>query len=206
MAIESFSDLSEMHISVLSEIGNIGSGNATTSLSQMLSQPVEMSTPEVGIANYNEAYEKLGGAETVMVGLVLTLSGDMSGMLMFLLPCDVACNLINIVAFTDFKDYTEIDEMGFSAVSEMANIMSGAFVNAIGDMTGMTIDISPPAFTVDMLGAMMSLPASYFAEIGDLFMFIKNEIEIAGKKTPANILLLPDMPSLDKLMSVLGLG
>lgn len=206
MGIKSFSDLTEMHISVLSEIGNIGSGNATTALSQMIEQPIDMSTPEVGIANYNEAYEKLGGAETIMVGLVLMLSGDMSGMMMFLLPSDLACNLINIVAFTDFNDYTEIDEMGFSAISEMANIMSGSFVNAIADMTGMQIDISPPSFTVDMLGAMMSLPASYFAEIGDLFMYIKNDIEISGKMTPANILLLPDMESLDKLMSILGLG
>ena len=205
MGIKSFSDLTEMHISVLSEIGNIGSGNATTSLSDMLAQPVDMSTPEVGIANYNEAYEKLGGAETVMVGLVLTLSGDMSGMIMFLLPCEVACDLINMVAYTDFKDYTEIDEMGFSAVSEMANIMSGSFVNAIAGMTGMVIDISPPSFTVDMLGAMMSLPASYFAEIGDLFMYIKNDLEISGEKTPVNLLLLPDMESLDKLMSVLGI-
>lgn len=206
MGIKSFSDLTEMHISVLSEIGNIGSGNATTALSQMLSQPVDMSTPEVGIANYNEAYEKLGGAETIMVGLVLMLSGDMSGMMMLLLPGDVACNLVNTLACTDFKDYTEIDEMGFSAISEIANIMSGSFVNAIADMTGMFIDISPPSFTVDMLGAMMSLPASYFAEIGDMLMYIKNDLEISGKKTPANILLLPDMESLDKLMSTLGLG
>ncbi|MCL2068653.1 MAG: chemotaxis protein CheC [Oscillospiraceae bacterium] len=206
MGIRSFSDLSEMHVSVLSEIGNIGSGNASTALSSMLDRPVNMSTPEVGIANYNEAYEKLGGAETVMAGLVLTLSNDMSGMIMFLVPCEVACELINILMYTELEDYTEIDEMGFSAMSEIANIMAGAFVNAIADMTGMVIDISPPSSTVDMLGAMMSLPASYFAEIGDLFMYIKNEIEISGKKTPANILLLPDMPSLDKLMAVLGIG
>jgi chemotaxis protein CheC len=70
----------------------------------------------------------------------------------------------------------------------------------------MAIDISPPSFTIDMLGAMMSLPASYFATIGDLFMFIKNELEISGHKTPANLLLMPDMESLDKLMSALGIG
>lgn len=205
MGIKSFGDLTEMHISVLSEIGNIGSGNAATSLSQMLTQTVNMSTPEVGIANYNEAYEKLGGAETIMVGVVLTLSGDMRGMMMFLMPGDVACTMINMVTYTDIKDYTEIDEMGFSAISELANIMSGTFIRAITDMTGMYINISPPSFTVDMLGAMLSLPACYFAEVGDLFMYIKNELEISGKKTPVNILMLPDMDSLDKLMSILGI-
>jgi chemotaxis protein CheC len=206
MAIQSFSDLTEMHISILSEIGNIGSGNAATSLSQMLAQPVNMSTPEVGIASYDEAYEKLGGPEAIMVGLVLTFTGDMSGMIMLLLPDDVACNLINMVAFTDLKHYSEIDEMGISALREISNIMAASFVNAISGMTGMFLDISTPSFTIDMLGAMMSLPASYFASIGDLFMFIKNELEISGHKTPANLLLMPDMESLDKLMAALGIG
>jgi chemotaxis protein CheC len=205
MRIQSFDDLNEIHISVLSEIGNIGSGNAATSLSQMLMQPVDMSTPEVGIANYDEAYEKLGGAETIMVGVVLTLSVDMTGMIMFLIPGDVACEIINIVTAAELKHYNDIDEMGFSVISEISNIMSGAFTGAISQMTGMTIEISPPSFTIDMLGSMMSLPASYFAEIGDLFMYIKNEIEISGKKTPANILLLPDMQSLDKMMAALGI-
>jgi len=205
MSIQSFSDLNEMHISVLSEIGNIGSGNAATALSQMLAQPIELSTPEVGIANYNEAYEKLGGAETIMVGLVLTLAGDMNGMIMFLMPGEIACSLINMVAYTDIKDYTEIDELGFSAISELSNIMSASFVNAIADMSGMVIDISPPSYTMDMLGAMLSLPASYYASIGDLFMYIKNDLSISGKKTQIDILLLPDMKSLNKLMASLGI-
>ncbi len=205
MGIQSIGDLNEMHVSVLSEIGNIGCGNAATALAQMLDRPVDMSTPEVGITSYNEAYEKLGGPETVMVGLVLTLKGDMSGMLMFLLPGDTACEIINMMAYTELKDWTEIDEMGFSAISEMANILSASFANAIADMAMMTIDISPPSFAVDMLGALLSLPASYYAQIGDLFMYIKNELEISGKKTPANILLLPDVESLNKLMAALGI-
>jgi chemotaxis protein CheC len=206
MKIKSFSDLSELHIGVLSEIGNIGSGNAATSLSGILNQPVNMSIPDVGIANYNEAYEKLGGVETVMVGLLLTFSGDISGMIMFLVPCDVACTLINIAMHKDYKDYKEIDEMGFSAISEISNIMSGAFVKAIADMAGMVINISTPSCTIDMLGSMLSLPASNFAEIGDLFMYIKSELEISGKKTPANLLLLPDIESLNKLMTSLGIN
>jgi chemotaxis protein CheC len=205
MSIKSFDDLNEIHISVLNEIGNIGSGNAATALSQMLSQQVGMSTPHVGIVNYNEAYEKLGGAEAVMVGMVLMLTGDVNGLMMFLIPSDVACTIVNLMAFTDYKDYTEIDEFGFSAVTEIGNIMSSSFVTAIATLTGLTANITPPSFTIDMLAAMLNLPFTYFAEVGDLFMFIKNELEISGKKTPVNILMMPDMDSLNKLMSALGL-
>ncbi len=206
MAIEAFSDLTEMHISVLGEIGNIGSGNAASSLALMLARPVDMTIPEVGLANYNEAYDRLGGPESIMVGLVLSLKGDMSGMIMLLMPEDVACGLINLVAYTDIKDCSEIDEMGFSAISELANIMSASFVNAIAEMTGMFIDITTPSLAIDMLGALMSLPASYFASIGDLFLYITNELIIDGKKAPVNILLMPEVESLDKLMTELGIA
>jgi chemotaxis protein CheC len=144
MSIKNFNDLTEMHFSVLREIGNIGSGNAATALSQMLAQPVNMSTPEVGIVNYNEASEKLGGIETVMAGVVLMFKGDMSGLIMFILPGDVACTLVNVLMAADLKDCSEIDEMGFSAIQEVANVMSASFGNAIADMTGLFIDISPP--------------------------------------------------------------
>ena len=205
MSLRSFNDINDVHIDVLREIANIGSGSAATSLSDMLGQPVDIFIPEVGIAGYNEAYEKLGGPESVMVGVLLTFAGDLTGMIMFLLPVEFSCNLINLLMCTDIKNYEEIDETGFSAVCEVANIMSASLVRAITGMTGLFIDISPPEATVDMLGSIMSVPTVYFAAIGDKIMYMKNEIEIAGQKTRADILMLPDMPSLEKLMGTLGI-
>jgi chemotaxis protein CheC len=127
-------------------------------------------------------------------------------MMMFLLPETVACNLVNMLMYTDIKSYTEINDIGFSAIGEMANIMSGSFIGAITEMTKLFIDISPPASTVDMLGSIMSVPAIYFGQMGDKLMYVKNELEISGKKTPANIMLLPDAESLEKLMASLGIA
>jgi len=69
----------------------------------------------------------------------------------------------------------------------------------------MVIDISPPEITLDMLASIMSVPSISYADIGDSLLLMKNELEIKGKKTSANVLLLPDMPSLGKLMSSLGI-
>ena len=67
MAIKSFDDINEMHIDVLREIANIGSGNAASSLSRMLDHPVNLTIPYIGIKGFNEAYDLLGGPESVMV-------------------------------------------------------------------------------------------------------------------------------------------
>jgi len=205
MSLKSFSDINELHIDVLREIANIGSGNAASSLSRMLGHTVNISIPDIGIRGFNETYEVLGGVETVMVGTLLMLSGGIKGMMMFLLPVEVVCELVNMLMFTDIKSHEEIDEMGYSVVNEVSNIMSASFVTAISDMTDLMIDISPPEATLDMLGSIMSVPSIYFAKMSDSLLLIQNELEIEGKKASASVLLLPDMPSLEKLMTSLGI-
>ena len=205
MSFKSFSDINEMHLDVLKEIANIGSGNAASSLSRMLNHRVNVAIPYIGIKGFNEAYEALGGADAVMVGTLLTLTCDLQGMIMFLLPVELACDLVNMLMNTNIKTYDEIDELGFSAISEVSNIMSGSFVGAIADMSNLEIDISPPEATLDMLGSIMSVPSIYFAQMSDTLLLIQSELEIADVKTRTSILLLPDMPSLEKLMKSLGI-
>jgi len=205
MSITSFSDINETHIDVLREIANIGSGNAASSLSRMIGQPVNISIPSIGILGFNEAYEALGGPEAIMVGTLLMLTEGLDGMIMFLLPIEVVCDLVNMLMATDIKTYDEIDDMGFSVINEVSNIMSASFVTAISDMTEILVDISPPEAALDMLGSIMSVPSIYFAKMSDSLLLIQSELEIEGKKTSASILLLPDMPSLTKLMGSLGI-
>jgi len=205
MSIKSFNDINDMHIDVLREIANIGSGNAASSLSRMIGHPVNISIPEIGILGFNEAYATLGGPEAIMMGTLLMLRDGIDGMMMFLLPVEVVCDLVNMLMFTDIKSHEEIDEMGYSVINEVSNIMSASFVTAISDMTDIVIDISPPEAALDMLGSIMSVPSIYFAKMSDTLLLIQNELEIEGKTARTSVLLLPDMPSLEKLMTSLGI-
>ena len=60
MAINAYENLKSIHIDVLREIGNIGSGNAATSLSTMLCRVVDISVPQISILDYSEAMDALG--------------------------------------------------------------------------------------------------------------------------------------------------
>ena len=84
MAFETYEDLKDMHLDVLREIGNIGSGNAASSLASMLNTPVNISVPAVRILDYEQVEEEMGGPEQMIVGLLLSLEGDVNGMIMFL--------------------------------------------------------------------------------------------------------------------------
>ncbi len=205
MGLNNYEELNAIHLDVLREIGNIGSGNAASSLSAMIGKPVYIDVPNVEILDYNQTLERIGGPETMIVGLLVTLNGDINGMMMFLLDQNFAAMLLNALMGMEISSYDEIDEMGRSAIQEMSNIMAASFVNAISDMTGFLIDISTPAITIDMLGAIMNVPATFFNDISDQILFIKNEFGSEEPKAPAHIIMMPDVESLEKLLNKLGL-
>lgn len=206
MSLENYDQLNDMQLDVLREIGNIGSGNAATSLASMLSKPVNISVPTITILDHAEVSEMLGGPENLLVGLLLTLSGEVTGMMMFLLEKDFAHLVINTLLGQSLNSFDEVDEMGVSALTEIGNIMAASFVNAISQLTGMVIDISVPDICIDMVGAMLSVPMIYYANVSDKIIFIRDEFSSDEKSASSHILLIPEVDSLSAIMEKLGIA
>jgi len=205
MVLKDYGDLNEMQLDALREIGNIGSGNAATALSQMLERPVNIAVPKITVLDYETVTEILGGPEELMIGLLLTLSGDLTGMIMFLLQKEFA-NMILTDLLGDAGSFDQDDSMGCSAVMEVGNIMAASYINAIASLTGMRIELSPPSFCMDMVGAILSVPTIYYADISDKIVFIEDEFNNNADHAASHVLLIPEVESLRKMMTSLGLG
>ena len=208
MALHDYNELNDMHIDALREIGNIGSGNAASSLAMMLAVQVDISVPVVRILDYEQVMDELGGPEQMIVGLLLCLDGDVNGMIMFLLHQEFANKLLESLLGEDPPDVGaqgEINEMAYSALQEVANIMAASYVNAIGSLTDLNINISVPSMCVDMLGAILSVPAIHYANISDKMIFIEDKFSGENLETPNHILLIPDVESLGKIMDRRGI-
>ena len=205
--MSNYDDLNDMHIDVLREIGNIGSGNAASALSTMLDRKVDISVPVVRVLDYAQVTEELGGPEELMAGLLLSLKGDVTGMIMFLLHREFAHMVINTLTGMELENVGVLDEYSSSAICEVGNIMAASYVNAIASLTGLFIDITPPDVCVDMVGAILSVPAIYFANMGDKIIFIQDEFDRKEEDTKASshILMLPEADSLNNIMTKLGL-
>ena len=202
-----FDELNDMHIDVLREIGNIGSGSAASALSTMLDRKVDIAVPKVSILDYTMVTDSLGGPEELLAGLMFFFRGDVSGMIMFLLHRDFAHSIINTLTGMELENVGNMDEFSSSAICEVGNIMAASYVNAIASLTGLTIDISPPDICVDMVGAILSVPAIHFANIGDKIIFIQDEFDKQDDtgKNSSHILMVPDLDSLRTIMIRLGL-
>ena len=102
----SLDHVNDMYVDVLREIGNIGAGNATTAIAQMLGSRLNMQVPNVQLMEAS----MLGGAicdeEETVVGIFLEVCNDISGSMMFLMRMDSAHVIVNKLMMRD-PDYNE---------------------------------------------------------------------------------------------------
>lgn len=204
MSIRNYDELNSMHIDVLKELGNIGSGNAATAISSMLGTEVEMTVPAVSVLDYTEAIDFLGGPENIVVGMLVRINGDIDGMIMFILQKPFASAILKTFFDIDDIEMMSLGENEASAIREIGNIMAASYVNALSQISGRMINISVPSLTVDMLGAIMSVPAIEFGAVSDQVLFIDGTFILDNQSIKSNMILIPEINSLTSLLSSLG--
>lgn len=195
-------NMSTTYYDVLKELGNIGAGNATTALASMLQCKVDMKVPQVKVLDFKDVSALLGGEEQELAGVYLAVKGDVTGSILFLLKKDVAMHLVKKLMGDMASD--EFGEMERSALKEISNIITGSYLNALATLTNLTIYPSVPDLTIDMAGAILSVPAIEFGIMGDKILLIQSqisdEIEIDGF-----FIMIPDMDSYEKILKSLGI-
>lgn len=205
MGIKNYEDLTPIHLDVLKEVGNIGSGNASAALSNMINKNVEVEMPQVKIVGFQEAMDETGGAEQIVAGVLSRMSGGMDGMILLLMDRNFVNTVIKVFFGQDVKGLLQLNENEISALSEVGNIMCGAYVSAVGQLSGLEVTLASPLFQVDMIGALMSVPVIEFGEVGDKILYIDKKLSINGEKMNTQIFLIPTIDSLQKLMGKLGI-
>ena len=200
----SLEQMSQEYFDILKEIGNIGAGNATTALAQLLGCKVDMSVPQVKLLDFKELGTLMGGEEQIMAGIYLAVEGDITGSIMFLLAEDSARHLVSKLMGMQLEG-KGFSEMEFSAIKEVGNIITGAYLNSLSSLTGLKIYPSVPDAALDMACAILSVPAIEFGIMGDKILLIQtqffDEIELDGF-----FVLIPDIDSYEKILSSLGIS
>ena len=206
MEIKNYNQLSSLEIDTLREIGSIGTGNAATALSQMLNREIRITLPEVRIMEFNEAIEWIGGPEAVTAGVLVKMSGQMSGILLSVQQLDFVNLVLEAMLGQHIEGYEALGEMERSALVEIGNIMISTFNNALCGLAGLDINLTVPAFAVDMQGAILAVPMAEYGGASDYLMTIGGNFVCDGKQVPCRLLLSPDLRSLNFLLRKLGVS
>ncbi len=201
-------NINEMQFDVLKEIGNIGAGNATTALAKLINSKLDMKVPKVQMVGFQDLATVMGSEENIMVAVLVTLSDDVEGMMMFLMDVKSAKFLISQMLKSmgmemPIDENAEFSEMELSVVSELGNIISGSYLAALSSLLQLVINISVPYVSVDMAGAILSVPAIEFGKVGDQVLLI--ETKFGDDEISGYFILIPEEESYEKIMKALGM-
>ena len=197
-------EINSNYMDILTELGNIGAGNATTAVADMLSLKIDMKVPKVKLLGFNELATAICPEDEVIVGIYFMVTGGIEGSMMFLLPMKSAHYLVNTLMMRDLEYEEPFDEMDLSALKEVGNIIAGSYLSALAELTHMMISPSTPAVAIDMEASILSVPAIEFGQYGDDALLI--ETEIAGDiNIDGYYILLPEPDSYEKILSSLGI-
>ena len=196
--------MSEEYFDVLKELGNIGAGNATTALAQLLNCKVDMQVPQVRLLDFKELGAAVGGEERLVAGIYLGVEGDITGHIMFFLEKGSARHLVSKLMGMEVEG-EEFSEMEISALKEIGNIITGAYLNSLATITNMMIYPSVPDICIDMAGAILSVPAIEFGAVGDKILMIQTRF-LDDTDLEGYFILVPDLESYGKILRSLGMA
>lgn len=196
--------LSAMQMDALREIGNVGAGNAATALSQIINRKIDMTVPQVSIMPLGDVPELVGGPDAMVAGVYFRVFGPAPGSILFLLPRESAFSLVDMLMGREKGHTQALDSLDESALMEIGNILSGAYLNALSYFTKFTLLPSIPALAVDMAGAILSIILIQIGQMGDHALVIETEFSSDGGGVKGHFFLIPDPGSLNVILAAIG--
>lgn len=204
--------LSDLEKDVLREIGNIGAGNATTSMSQLINKQVMMEVPSVKIVTINEMMEIIGGPEKLIVAIFFRIKGEISGTVYFVLTIGEAEYLVRQMTANEnvaiMDENGKRDDLAISVLQEIANILTGSYLSALADFTNINMTTTIPYLSIDMAAATLVTGLIELSQVTDYAIIIDTKItgSEAGEGAKGHFLLVPDPDSIPELFTALGIN
>lgn len=199
-----YDNLNDTQLDVMREIGNIGAGNACTALSGLIGTPIDMSVPRVQLLGIDSTSDYLGGNDKEVLGIRIDVKADLTGMMYHIVNKRFAERLINTFYEKKLDTIKSIDEMDMSVISEMGNITSGAYANALATLSGYVVDIGTPTPGGYTISEILRVPIETFGEVGDKILVVDEQFIIDSERLTSNMILVLEKESLHKLFDKLG--
>ena len=198
-------NMDDTELDILTEIGTIGAGNATTSLSVLLNSKLSMKIPKVSFMNFDDFVESIGGADNVIAGVMSNITGEIEGFVLFAMDIKDAHRLVNRLLGIELSEINAFNDIDLSAVKEIGNIMISSYLSSIETLTGISIRPSNPMLSIDMAGAILSFPAVVNSREHDDVLRIESQFEGEDLSIEGHIMMIADTQSYMIIRNRLGI-
>ncbi|MCA1742892.1 MAG: chemotaxis protein CheC [Desulfonatronovibrio sp.] len=193
----------DLHTDVLTEVVNMGVGQAASSLNSILDTHVDLSVPELKIVYREGGMDELSTlAKVSLASVVLRFEGSVPGQAALLFPPESAVNLVNLLVPDESNmDDMDLDAMRGEALTEIGNIVLNAVMGHFANFLKLNLDYSIPDFMFESdINEIFKLEhvEGEFAVILAKTHFVVSEHAISG-----DIILFFGIDSMQSLMAAI---
>ena len=193
--------LTDIERDQISEIINIGAGNAATALSTMLGKKVQMDVPSTFVGKIESVIKLLGEANNTVLTVYLKTFGDVNGALAIIFPPVAALKFNEILTGNKKNDLRNFSDADLSSLREVGNILMGASITAFSKFLNMNILHSIPDVAVDMLGAIMDSVIVDIAKVDLDILVVRINLTLVDEGVTGELFYLFDPFSTQKILS-----
>jgi len=189
----------------LQEMANIGAGNASTALSQMIQRKIQMGIPKAELINLEDVTNHIEKEQEV-VGIFLRISKELPSYVMLLIPKDSAFSIADELLQRQHDSSVEIlSEIDKSSLSELGNVIMCAFFDSLSELFQMSLIPGPPKIAYDMPDAIIDYVLIQIGQVANQILFFNVDLKEEDKKNfKIDMLLIPEHQSIDIILDKLG--
>lgn len=189
----------------MEEIQNEGAIQASLALSRMSGREIRVSFPESQLLPIGGLAAQLGGEESTVCGIYVGLAGELTGSILMVLPES------NLLLFHELLHQLPPgscqagSEVDLSALSELGNVLSASFINALADGARLKIRSEAPELSIDMCQAVIDSVLARCNRPGEKLLFTRALLYLGDSQQVAcHLLLFLEPSSLARLLQLLS--
>ena len=205
--------LSPEQVDFLTEMMNVGAGNAATALTQVLQCRVDLVLPRVFVTTDVQELSILDSPSLPVVCARMSMVGDASGGLFFIVPEKQKNDLICLAeqAMTENSQSRragatnqEQDDLKLSVIAEIGNIVAGVYLTAVHDFCRLNIYHTVPTVATDMVQALLDESLVRVSRQVQHIIVVENEFMVEEKRIRTVLVMIPSMESISTLFNSIG--
>ena len=205
--------LSPEQVDFLTEMMNIGAGNAATALTQVLQCQVDLVVPRVFVTSDIQELSILDSPSLPVACARMSMVGDASGGLFFIVPEKQKNDLIRLAeqAMTESGQSLraklpnqEPYDLKLSVIAEIGNIVAGVYLTAVHDFCRLNIYHTVPTVANDMIQALLDESLVILSRQVQHIIVVENEFMVEEKSIRTFFLMIPSVESVNTLVNSIG--
>lgn len=160
--------ISDIQKSALIESGNIGSGHAAIALSQLMGHKIMIAVPSVEFFSLQDLEMVPNHEGKVFIQVSIGIYNDVKGVMVFIVEEPAANRLCDVVMGLPKGSTKLLGEFEQSALKEMGSILSISYLNAISDMTGLSMIGSIPEMNIGAMDSLINIVKKKHIDVRDI--------------------------------------